>query len=235
MTGGNVSLQGVDNTLTAYIDKWIHVCVTYSGSNGDWKVYVNEKEYKSSSGVTLATSGQTLYLGSRVNTANKLVGKIDEFYVFNRVLTIGEMRDLGRNGIRCADPSLLAKYEFDGVDVTDSSGFGRNTALQGSGHTAVADRNGDAGKAVYLSGSGSFKSPANSVSWFPSGTAEKSVCLWFKADAFSTTPWLFWLKPTAGCQSGTCFGIGLNGNTKSIEFECWSCGFTVGTSLWTVG
>ncbi len=232
---GQQSLVGDDNSFLPYASKWTHICVTYSGSNGDWKIYLNEEEYKSASGITLATSNQQLNLGMKASTADKLNGKLDEFYVFNRVLTIGEMRDLGRNGIRCADPSLLAKYAFDGVDVTDSSGFGRNTALQGSGHTAVADRNGNAGKAVHLSGSGSFKTPADSVSWFPSGTSEKSVCLWFKGDSFTSTPWLFWLKPTAGCQSGTCFGIGVKGDTKSIEFECWSCGFSAGTSLWTAG
>jgi hypothetical protein len=91
---GNINTTGrISTSYTAYLDKWTHVALVSEGSGGAFKaIYLDgvlKASATSSNGPTAALSG--LFIGSwpGVNLNHK--GLMDDFRIYDRVLTAAEI------------------------------------------------------------------------------------------------------------------------------------------------
>jgi len=99
--------SGVDRitviTSTAIPDTdWNFLMIQYDDSTGDLKMSVNNgtvETVASSQNLTNTTTPTTyLYVGNDVNDGNDFIGSLDEFVIFNRILTADEITDLYADG-----------------------------------------------------------------------------------------------------------------------------------------
>ena len=90
-------------TTTAIPDTdWNFLMVQYNDSTGDLKMSVNNGTVETVAGSLDLTNTDTpttyLYVGNDLNDGNDWIGSLDEFVIFNRILTTDEITDLYADG-----------------------------------------------------------------------------------------------------------------------------------------
>jgi len=74
---------------------WFHVCGRYSGSSQTIEIFVNGiKENKTTGYNSGITGNDVLVIGNDVNNFQKYKGAIDDIRIYNRVLSVSEIREL---------------------------------------------------------------------------------------------------------------------------------------------
>src|SRR3954463_6890974 len=109
------------------LNQWTHIAVSLSGTTG--RMYVNGVEVAQNANMTLSPSsmGTTTqdYIGKSQYDDPLLNGAVDDFQVYDRALSAGEIAALQT----APGAGNVASYRFDetsGEAVLDSSGHGRN-------------------------------------------------------------------------------------------------------------
>lgn len=108
--------------------EWQFIVATYESNSA--KLYLDSALYGSDTVVTMSTSAAVPTIGKRSTTAaNYAHIDIDNFMIFNSVLTQGEIDDIFYSDIHPSSMVLKLKFEDD---VNDSSGNGNNGTEVGS-------------------------------------------------------------------------------------------------------
>ena len=127
-------------------DEWTHLAMTYNKSTGTMKVYENGSLIGSDSTLTANVGmcddwGLGAWIGCNVDLARQFIGAMDEFYVFNRELTVSEINTL-IEGPAPGDANCDGKV--DGSDVTILAGNWQAGVSDGQLATwEMGDFNGD--------------------------------------------------------------------------------------------
>jgi len=85
--------DGLTTTDTFSSGTWYHITCTYNARNKERKIYVNGVLNKvgDSTGVLSGTNDDTLYLGAYNGSSSYLNGLLDDFMIFDKTLTDGEV------------------------------------------------------------------------------------------------------------------------------------------------
>ncbi|MDX2023867.1 MAG: LamG-like jellyroll fold domain-containing protein [Deltaproteobacteria bacterium] len=170
-SGGSVG----GGTSPLSLNTWHHVAVTWDGATGTLKTYVEGVKVDESAGApgALASASGNLFVGSRAGgSANKFNGLIDDFRLYNTVLSDAEIGALvGTN----AEPGLVLRLDFEG-NGNDSSGKANN-AIGYNGATYTA---GKYGQAASLSGTAHFEVPAAVGGNLDVGLGTYTITAWFQ-------------------------------------------------------
>ena len=134
-TSGGGGEQRINSTNTLPTNAWSHVAVTKSGTNGT--LWVNGEAVGTQPNLTLSPSdlGETTrnWIGRSQYSDPLLDAVVDDFRIYDRGLTAGEVAGLADGPGDNSAPGLVAAYGFNED--------GGNTALDGSGndvHATVA-------------------------------------------------------------------------------------------------
>lgn len=124
----------IDSTALA-ANQWVHTSLTYNGalSANQLTLYVNGSFAGSVTG-TLAQNGFMFGNASTTTTANTFAGFIDDFRIYNRVLSPSEVAALATNVGIPASPSStswLTRLTFDNT-TADAQGGLTNIAVRGT-------------------------------------------------------------------------------------------------------
>lgn len=139
----NSWLKAVDPTsYSQRLDQWCHVAGTYK--KGDRvKLYINGELRASSATSSLSINTDTAGLAvGGTGTHENFNGVIDEVSVYNRVLSINEIRGLMHTRPDVDDPSLVVYWSFDegqGQTAYDSSINSNNARLGSSTNNDNSD------------------------------------------------------------------------------------------------
>jgi hypothetical protein len=162
-SGGRISTD-----YSAYYGKWAHIALVSAGSGSFMRIYING-ELITSTGNSSDPTGLSggFRLGSGLENSLELgnhPGKIDDFRIYNRVLSAGEIRNLYNANTAKISSSrspaslsngLLGHWTFDGKDMTpnvrDISGNGNHGNLTGQVSTTTGI--GLMGQALIMDGS----------------------------------------------------------------------------------
>jgi uncharacterized protein len=131
-TSGSSGEQRITSTTRLPVGQWVHLAVTLNGAVGT--LYVNGAVAGTNTAMTLSPADlgapKNNWLGRSQYGDAHLKATLDEFHLFDRALTAGELTTLKGN---------LAWYRFDettGTKVADSSGRGWDAAVvTGAGGT----------------------------------------------------------------------------------------------------
>lgn len=135
IAGGGIKFQsatiGTVNYPAVEKDSWTHVTVTYDGTT--LRLYLNGTEVK-----TLATTGSLPAVGSITLGKDNLTaccyfsGKLDELRMWNKSLTLDEVRAGMSDCIEGTEANLAAYYRFD-----DGAGSSALSDFSGHNHTGT--------------------------------------------------------------------------------------------------
>jgi hypothetical protein len=144
---------GVSNTngrasvvyAPTYLNKWVHVALTSQGNGGSAKaIYLNGVSITDPSfSGSISDGPDTLYtgftIGNRTGGTSYHKGKVDDFRIYNRVLSTNEINTLMSGGQ--VTNGLYAYWPFNegaGTVTTDASGGGNNGTLTNFNSTATS-------------------------------------------------------------------------------------------------
>ncbi len=194
-------------------DNWHHVGAVYDGAT--FSVYVDgELDGSEESTGNITVSSYPLYIGNNSqNTDREWTGLIDEVVIYNRALSVGEIRYLG--GFRpMVDPgtdALIAYYPLD-IDALDASGNGNDGTVNGD-PTFV---DGVIGTAMEFDGDGDFLDCGNNP--ILALTDAVSISAWIKVAVQGADHKL------GGNQDGANGGYKMSVYNDNIEFEIRTAG-----------
>ena len=133
-TSGGGGEQRINSTTTLPTDTWSHVAVTKSGTTGT--LWVNGEAVGTQPSLTLSPSdlGETTrnWIGRSQYSDPLLDAAVDEFRIYDRGLTAGEIAGLADGPGDNSAPDLVAAYDFnedDGEEVFDGSGNGQHAMV----------------------------------------------------------------------------------------------------------
>ncbi len=112
-------------------DEWAHIACSHDGTT--LKCYLNGEQTDSTPMGAITSSSTPVLIGSD-GWRSDWIGTIDEVAIYNRDLSVGEIRYLaGERAVDPVDPSLVIYYSFDEVSdiVADQSGKGHDGVVVG--------------------------------------------------------------------------------------------------------
>lgn len=117
---GNTAGNGrLSIPYAAYVNKWTHVALVSAGNGGSFKaIYLNGVQVASS---TAASDGPDVSLSGLTigNWLNNYAGaKIDEFRIWNKVLSTNEVQAAMRSLYDTGTPNLMGSWGFDEASGT---------------------------------------------------------------------------------------------------------------------
>lgn len=118
------------STYTVPTNTWVHVAFTQSNTTKQGRLFINGVETGYSqqgtgSGTVTDDSAAVLAIASASGGSNQFDGKIDDFRVYNRVLTDPEIATLATGAQGATDAALVLWNMFDEDTLPwDSAGFG---------------------------------------------------------------------------------------------------------------
>ena len=129
-TNGTFDNDNQNSGLSASMDQWAHLAMTYDGSAV--KLFVNgvEKASKTSSGNMLSTMSSQLTIGGNPR-GSYFNGMIDEFRVWNVARSASDITSTMNKPLAGNEPGLVAYFKFD-----DGSGTSAADSTTSAGHTA---------------------------------------------------------------------------------------------------
>jgi len=145
----------LDSGVTAAVDTWYHVAITYDGTTANLYVDGDLKATGTASGLTLASQAQTLVLGGnpladpRYSQGVNVKGLIDEVRVWSDVRTAAEIRANKDQQLAGSEGNLEAYYRFD----DDATGTTVQDITSNNRHGTTAN-----GQVLTLDGSGDYVS-----------------------------------------------------------------------------
>lgn len=137
--GTTVSTLTTNYTFNA--NQWYHIAVTHDYVAKQVKMYVNGVLVNTfnHADTALPISSKPIYVGRYSGSSYPFAGTMDEFQLYNRVLTPTEIADHASREQSTTTTGLLAGYHFDeptGTAANDYSPNGRNAVITGALHVA---------------------------------------------------------------------------------------------------
>ena len=128
-TSGGGGEQVINGSTGLATGAWVHVAVTKVGNTG--RLYVNGTQVGSNTGMTLSPNSLGIttqnWIGrSQYSGDPYLDGRVDDFRIYNRGLTTGDVTSLQTNST--APTGMLARYTFEN-NTNDSVGAGGPSAV----------------------------------------------------------------------------------------------------------
>lgn len=170
------------------LNSWQHIVSTYNHSSGQVNMYLNGTLVNSCT-YTKSGSGTTiLRIGARSSSTYPYDGRIDEARVYNKALSANQVSQLAKWA-----PGPAGWWKMDegtGTTITDSSGYGSNSAAFTGAPTFG---NGKYGKGLSFDGTNDLASITNTTA-INVGKAEQSytVMAWIRKP--NTTATTFFTK-----------------------------------------
>jgi len=129
-SGYKLISNAFDDSSEISINAWHHIAITYSSSASECKLYVDGSLDNTKGSVSLGTAASTLTIGTRYTHFAYLLGNMDEFAVWDSVLSAGNVSAIYNSGVP-SDISSLNPTKWwrmgDGTDpVADGSGWSTN-------------------------------------------------------------------------------------------------------------
>ena len=160
---------------------WKHIVMTLE-ANGVAKTYINGVLVTTSTLSVNTAATTTFHLGSLFSAGTPYSGRIDELKIYNRAVTAVEAKEL-YNGPPQA-PQLVAEYNFNQT-VADVNG---NAPFIDYGlNTYGTDRHGNANQCYNISD----RAVSAPIKNLPLGNAARSVSIWFKTTAQTSSNVVF--------------------------------------------
>jgi uncharacterized repeat protein (TIGR01451 family) len=163
----------------APLNQWTHIVVVYD--NGVVRTYVNgnSQPVDTYNGSGTISNANMLDVGGLPGSAEWFTGRLDDVRLFNRALTVDEIKLLYLGSGPLVALSFEKPWATDGEDVTDSSGWGHDgTLYTGTGDSANKAMSGQVGSyALQLDGTGDYVEVPLDVS--ETGYA---LALWFQTN-----------------------------------------------------
>ncbi|TAG55310.1 MAG: hypothetical protein EAZ27_07255 [Cytophagales bacterium] len=163
------------------LNRWIHIALV--AGNGEMKLYLDGLKVftKTTGGINMHTNSDYLKIGYQRYTNEIANGKMDDIYIYNRVITDCEIKKLYDCNSTCSSPhvncastdNLVAYYPFDG-NANDASGNGNNGSIIGASFSS-----GKSGNALKFSKAVDYVEIPNSNSMKITGTGISIAC-WLK-------------------------------------------------------
>ncbi|MDX2024225.1 MAG: LamG-like jellyroll fold domain-containing protein [Deltaproteobacteria bacterium] len=175
-------------TASPSFGTWHHLAVTWDGSTGQIKAYIDgvlDGTSTASAGSIAASSG-VLTIGANDPTGgNKFQGAVDDVRLYNTVLSASEISQLVGGK---AEPDLVLRLDFEN-NGADSSGAGNNATAYGGPSYAA----GKYGQAASLSGAQHFQIPMPQGGNADVDPGPYTITAWFNQTAVSTATYATWL------------------------------------------
>jgi hypothetical protein len=214
----NTPLLDSTFNLNNCLNQWVHVACTYE--TGQYtRMFINGQQIGDSVAAVIMPSLEDLAIGSQFNNSRFWHGHLDDFGIWNRVLSQQEIVGLCLAGQDPCLPSyvptngLVGYWPFCG-NAIDESGNGNDGTVNGA--TLTTDRFGDANAAYDFDGEPTTKITMPSVSLPPSVTASA----WVYVRDFSTFyPHIirFWSSPNTSTAPAYALMILLGNNISYIQ------------------
>jgi uncharacterized protein len=136
-TSGTQGEQQIDGAAALPVDQWTHIAVTRSGNTGT--LYVNGAAAGTNTAMTLKPADLGITKGNWIGrgvfpqrNVSYLNAAVDEFQIFDRALTAGEVQSLTTAAGGSVGGGNVAWYRFDDTDgpaATDASGKNRHAKI----------------------------------------------------------------------------------------------------------
>lgn len=145
--GSNFSYLPFSSVLVHELDKWIHLCATYS-NGGSASFYVNGQYVapgvNNSETANIPTNVETVYIGGKPSGGDNTNGKIDEVRIYNRALSATEvsalynskaavMNAVSNGGIS----GLVGYWPLDGSTTNWATGVTSDVSGNGNNGTMI--------------------------------------------------------------------------------------------------
>lgn len=193
---------------------WQHFAISFDATTGYSYSFLNGQQQTIRSGINFnpsAVRSTGLIIGGgtnsgAINSAKSLAGHVDDIVIYNRVLSPIEINTI-KNSTQIPPTSLVACYDFDGVNPETENVGGLNASVFST--SQVADRKAVASNAISFSGTGTSRA------LFPNNTTLKrqrlSISMWVKPAA-STGSFILFAKNAA---SGNFEGVAITTNSNN--------------------
>jgi hypothetical protein len=251
VSGGNQTVNATSSGKDYRDNMWHHAVNVFSNENSraTVRVYVDGGLVAKATHATLAYTIPSLSYGCQIGAIrnwssgtydNKTVGSIDEFGVWNKILSQTEILELynGTFGsqypfkgqqykISTLQNGLQLAWNLNTATVIDSSGFGRNaSSTSGYALTTAGKINGGWSSAVntgYIQGyNADFSGDWSVAIWFKLSTVARNPLLFSKDGATRT---MFFQLPASGGWSAYIYYDASNAtiisNTAAISLNTW--------------
>lgn len=224
---GSTAAQSAANSIIQ--NAWNHACVTRNTS-GTANLYIGgvlSGSADQSSGSPTASAFDT-YIGSYIGAANFYTGSIDELRVYNRILSVAEIKNIYNFGLAVSqrtnilaggtlDDGLVGYWSMNGQDmisnITDRSGLGNNGSLAGQTSTTTAP--GKIGQGINLDGTDdSIKVPDSASLDF---ATTMSLCTWFKVTG-ALNGFDAWIEKYTNGSANDGYGIFYDSGAFTLKF-----------------
>jgi len=138
---GTIQINDVTSTITFHSNIWHHF--VWTDNNGTAKLYINgvldttNYNYTPAGTYTMTSSG--IGVIERSSPLNWFNGSLDEFKLYNAVLTQTDVTNLYYSGLTSKEANLKGHYKFNegsGTSATDSSGNGNTGTITGATYTS---------------------------------------------------------------------------------------------------
>ncbi|WCL49858.1 LamG-like jellyroll fold domain-containing protein [Leptospira sp. GIMC2001] len=206
-------LTGVNDYTVNYslpLHVWTHLCGTYDGTNVT--IFADGRQIGATlpaAALNTANGGVgSLHLGSWFGS-DYYPGKIDDARLYNRVLTVNQIRNLASQ----IPEGLVARYDLQG-DPNDSSGFNYHLTPF-NGPTLSQDRMGNPNSAYTFNGTNQFMQNVNTNLPLPQGQDARSMCVWTRINQALATPTLKIAAAYGTSATGNAFILGASNLTAT--------------------
>ena len=186
-SGNGTSAEQEEVDLPAITDAWYHIAVTYDGTAGEVKFYVQGDQQgstQSTSVSSLYNSGAAFEVGSFESGTFTHDGEIKEVRIWNDVRTAAEIRGNMLETLDGDEAGLVAYYKFEGNGTDETSN--NNDLTNNNTATFVADAPfNDGGRDIRVTKSDETTEVEREVVWYDDGTDTGE--LYFLADSLSSS------------------------------------------------
>jgi predicted outer membrane repeat protein len=210
--------QNFNTGASTVIDNaWHHI--TWAISNtGMWTIYLDNSQILSSQ-KAISTNPANGWYWSHIG--RNLLGNIDDFRIFSRVITVTEVRNLFTSVFTTA--GIVAYYPFEGS--TDSERLGDGLGGRSDYALTSSTPSFDSGSPAR----GAFSMKSNTDTIFPvtlnpytiATSTGITVSFWLRM--FSSAPdWagVFKFEGRQGADTNSYFGVYRNGASSNLDFWC---------------
>lgn len=221
---GNHTANGrISTDFSSNLGKWTHVALVSSGNANTFKgIYLNGVLANSSGTSDGPENAYTSITIGKASTANYQEASLDDFRIYNRVLSAAEINRLYNSNPKVStsktptglQTGLIGHWTFDGADMVPNVRDKSTSANHGSlvGQISTTTVTGKLGQALKFDGTDDCVNLATTN--MPTGTNARTSSLWFKLSSNVTQEFFGYGQNADSQRWGMYYG---GDNTLSIE------------------
>lgn len=157
----------IESTSAISASRWTNICATFESSTGRVRIYINsslDREYFVQPGFTLQTDTGGMYLGEYANGASPMSGSIESFQLYNRELSVEEVKNNYDSAKFAFERSYADSNQFYAHEINGSPTFSisQNLTLDlGGTYNEKVLKLGTDGTSAWVDKSNVFSRPTN--------------------------------------------------------------------------